>query len=198
MSGRVTETWRDALSRYADPKHCLNAARSLATSAEELASLARSDMDFVRNAVAGNPSASVDTLRSLAPTPITSWSDQEIALSLACNPLSPVDLLVRLLQSLAPLLNGGRDGRVAFDAARILCANPVVPLEHISALFSAPGVATRFRKVLARDSTRADVVALLLTDRSAVVRRRASQNPLASTASPRAAPPPTPVLPSPA
>ena len=174
---------RTTLSRHTDPKHRLNAAHSHATSAEELASLARSDMDFVRNAVAGNPNTSVDILRALVPTPLTSWSDQEIALSLACNPKSPVDLLVHLLQSLAPLLNGGRDGRVAFDAARILCANPVVPLESISALFSAPGVATRFREVLARDSTRADVLALLLKDRSAVVRRRASQNPHASTAS---------------
>ena len=103
---------------------------------------------------------------------------------------------MHLLQSLAPLLNGGRDGRVAFDAARILCANPVVPLERIAAMLAAPDVATRLRKVLARDSTRGDVVALLLTDRSAVVRRRASQNPLASAAITRADPAPAPVLPS--
>ena len=65
-------------------------------------------------------------------------------------------------------------------------------------MLSAPGVATRLREVLARDVTRGDLVALLLTDRSEVVRRRASQNPLASTALPGAAPAPTPVLPSPA
>jgi hypothetical protein len=77
-------------------------------------------------------------------------------------------------------------------------STPAVPLARISAALSAPSVATRFREVLARDVTRGDVVALLLTDRSEVVRRRASQHPLASAALSGAAPSPTPVLPSPA
>ncbi len=115
---------------------------------------------------------------------------------MACNPTSPADLLAHLLGALVPVLNGGRDGRVAFDAAVILCSTPTVPIARISAVLSAPGVATRLRVVLARDVTRGDVVALLLRDRSDVVRRRASRNPLASP--PRAALAPTPVLPSPA
>jgi hypothetical protein len=112
------------------------------------------------------------------------------------NPTSPADLLAHLLEALVPVLNGGRDGRVAFDAAVILCSTPTVPIARISAVLSAPGVATRLREVLARDATRGDLVALLLKDRSEVVRRRASQNPLASAAPPRAALAPTPVLPS--
>jgi hypothetical protein len=75
-------------------------------------------------------------------------------------------------------------------------STPAVPLARISAVLSASGVATRLREVLARDVTRGDVVALLLTDRSEVLRRRASQDPLASAAPPEAALAPTPVLPS--
>ena len=63
----------------------------------------------------------------------------------------------------------------AFDAGLLLCSRPSVPFEAILHLLNAEAVSVQFRKVVARESSRLDVVDNLVNDRSETVRARATE-----------------------
>jgi hypothetical protein len=164
------------MASYHGPKDYLDAARSDGTSVAELMMLAQSEYGFVRLAVARNPNASSAVLASLLPATLSrdSDSDQEIALAVARHDNAPVELLERLASALAPHLRAGRE-HLAFAAGVELCANPAVPFSALEGLLSPACSPVQFRKVVARDSRRRDVLDLLLSDPSSIVATRAKQ-----------------------
>ena len=164
------------MSKYSSPKDRQDAARSPVTSPDELYQLAMSDYGFVRLAVARNPNARPDTLRRLLPLTLSSWNDQDLAAAIIEHPGSSQELLALIAGMLVPVLDNGRDNHMAFRAGMLLCSQPTVDFTTIRKLLDAPTVATQFRKVVARECTRADVVAHLSTNRSETVRRRALEN----------------------
>lgn len=163
------------MDRYRSPKDRLDAARSPDTSGDELDRLASSDYDFVRLAVAKNPNTRSDTLERLRPGPLSSWNDQDIAKAITTHSNAGPELLTLIASDLVPLLDNGRAHRMAFDAGLLLCSRPSVPFEAILQLLSAEAVSVQFRKVVARESSRLDVVDNLVNDRSETVRARATE-----------------------
>ncbi len=162
----------EALGPYRSPKDWLEAARSLDTSPAELRRLARAPWDFVLTAVARNPNTEPDVLASLVPDDLNSWNEQDRAGGIASNPNTPVHVLVLLADRLRCVLDNNYGHTMGFQAGLELCANEKTPISAIVALLGC-NVAMQFRKVLARESCRRDVVELLLNDRSATVRKTA-------------------------
>lgn len=159
---------------YRSPKDYLDAAKSPHTSAEELERLAEAEYSFVRVAVASNPNTPLATLSRLLPHPIESWWEQEVAEAIAIHPNATSELLARLAAELIPLLDNGRHHHTAFRAGILLCCNPIIPFLVIRQLLDPMAVAMQFRKVVARESSRHDVLDHLARDRSETVRRRAT------------------------
>lgn len=78
-----------------------------------------------------------------------------------------------LATSLTPYLHAGRESHGAFGAAVALCCNTSAPFAALQALLSPAVGKPQFRKVVARESRRADVLALLASDVSTSVAARA-------------------------
>ncbi|WP_448543285.1 hypothetical protein [Roseiflexus sp.] len=163
------------MPRYHTPKEYLDAARSPETSSEELRDLATSPYDFVAIAVAQHPNTESDVLAALVPATIRSWNDQSLAVAIAQHPRTPIDVLETLAERLAPVLDNGRDNHMGFKAGVVLCCNPKTPLQCIATLLHSESVAMQFRKVVARETPRRDVLELLLNDRSETVRKQAQK-----------------------
>lgn len=163
------------MSKYHTPKDYQDAAKSLETSTEELRFLATTEYGFVRIAVAGNPNAEPDTLFNLVPEVIESWDDQTIALNIIQNPKTNLDTLCLLANKLIPLLDNGRGHQLAFKAGVHLCCNQTVPLEVLKALLDPEIISAQFRKVVARETRRKDVLDILISDRSEKVRKHAQK-----------------------
>ncbi|MFQ3684780.1 hypothetical protein [Roseiflexus sp.] len=164
------------MPRYRTPKEYLDAARSPETSSEELRALARSPYDFVATAVAQHPNTEPDVLAALAPVTITSWNEQALAAAIAHHPCTPVEALEMLAERLAPVLDNGRDHHMGFKAGVLLCCNPKTPVQAIATLLHSERVAMQFRKVVARETRRRDVLNLLLNDSSETVRKQAQKS----------------------
>lgn len=163
------------MRRYHSPKDYLDAARDPAASPEELRFLAGSVYDFVRLAVAEHPHAGADVLVALIPQHIESWNEQRLALALARHPNIPPHGLRVLAERLPAVLNRGRGNDNGLAAGSALCNNPHTPLDAIHTMLTDPRTSTDFRRRLAREATRADVLRLLLNDQSDVARRRAQE-----------------------
>jgi hypothetical protein len=163
------------MRRYHSPKDYLDAARDPAASPEELRFLAGSVYDFVRLAVAEHPHAEADVLVALTPQHITSWNEQRLALALARHPNTPAHGLRVLAERLPAVLNRGRGNDNGLAAGSALCNHPHTPLDAIHTMLADPRVSTDFRRKLAREATRTDVLRLLLNDQSDAVRRRAEE-----------------------
>ncbi len=163
------------MPRYHTPKEYLDAARSPATSPAELRALAKAPYSFVLTAVARNPHTESSVLTTLIPTVIKSWNDQELAAAIACHPHTTADALATLARRLIPMLDNGRGHQVGFKAGVLLCCNPMTPIHAIATLLHSEHVAMQFRKVVARETRRQDVLAILLADRSETVRRQAQK-----------------------
>lgn len=164
------------MSKNSSPKERQDAARSPVTSPDELDQLAMSDYGFVRLAVARNPNARPDTLRRLLPLTLSSWNDQDLAAAIIEHPGTSQELLVLIAGMLVAVLDHGRENGMAFRAGMLICSQPTVDFTTVRQLLDAPNIATQFRKVVARECTRLDVVEHLTTDRSETVRRRALEN----------------------
>jgi hypothetical protein len=159
--------------KYHSAKDYLDAATSPETSAAELEILAKSEYDFVRVGVAENPNITSEILASLIPSKIESWNEQALAAALSGNRKTPAEVLSLLAIELIPVLNHGRGNDQGFRAGVNLCCNLNTPLETIREVLNPEKVATQFRKAVARETRRRDVLSLLLTDRSETVRKRA-------------------------
>jgi hypothetical protein len=165
------------MAKYHLPKDYMDTARSLETSPEELEFLARNaPYEFILREVAGNPNTPPDVLLSLVPDVLNLFVRHEIAFALAGNPSTPVTALSLLAERLVPFLDNGRGNFMAFRAGIVLCSNPKTPIETIRNVLHPVKVSMQFRKVVARETTRSDVMELLLEDRSEKVRRRALEN----------------------
>lgn len=164
------------MPRYHTPKEYLDAARSPETSPEELRELATSPYDFVAVAVAQHPNTEPDVLAALLPVTITSWNEQALAAAIAQHPRTPVDALEMLVERLAPVLDNGREHQMGFKAGVLLCCNPQTPFQSIATLLRSERIAMQFRKVVARETRRRDVLELLLNDRSEIVRQMAQKS----------------------
>jgi hypothetical protein len=127
----------------------------------------------VRLAVAKNantPSVALERVLSLS---LKSYAEHEIAEAVAARTDAPPHALARLSAELLAHLHCGRESHVAFGAAVALCCNPAAPLEALVALLSPSASKPQFRKVVARESRRLDVLALLQSDVSSTVSERA-------------------------
>ncbi|MEM8486320.1 MAG: hypothetical protein AAF564_12280 [Bacteroidota bacterium] len=163
------------MSNHSGPKEYLVAARSFDTSADELAELSRSEYTFVRVAVAGNLKTKPEILHLMIPDKIEieSYPSQEIALQIALNVNSSRDTLKLLGEKLLPCLKVGRGAYDAFRTGVVLCCNSLVPIQTIERMLKPENASRQFRKVVARESRREDVLYLLLIDQSEKVRKRA-------------------------
>lgn len=160
------------------PKAQRDAAASPATDSYVLGQLAQSKLGFVRREVAANPNTPPTVLGGLMPATFNDNADQEIALALAGNPNSDERVLADLCRRLRPILDNGRSNRAGFSAGVVLASNPSTPFEALREMLNQDRTAIQFRKVVARETNRHDVLELLLEDRSERVRRRAEQNQL--------------------
>lgn len=161
------------MNEYHGPKDYLEAAKSSKTSADELNKLARSEHGFVRVAVAANHNTPVETLSFLVPDKIRTRREQELALALAQNPSVPAEILAILGQKLLPVLDNGRNHQVGFQTGIVLSSNAKTPMDTLQFILDEEKSAMQFRKVVARETNRKDVVELLLQDRSEKVRKQA-------------------------
>ena len=163
------------MSGYHTPKDYLDAAQSPATTVDELRKIAQSPFPFVAVAIANHPNVSTDILDALAPNEAHTWQQHEIAVAIGGNPKASPETLRRLLGLLVQALDNGRDHQMAFKAGVVICCNPDTPIDTIQEVLVSPQVAMQFRKVVARETSRLDVLDILLNDRSSTVKKRAQQ-----------------------
>jgi hypothetical protein len=165
-----------ALPEFHGPKDYLDAARSPDASATDLDQLARSPFVFVDIAVAGHAATSSNTLAFLlTKASPDDWNGDELLRAIACNPNSSSELLSTISERVPSLLHH-RDRRQGFAAGVALARRIDTPLEALASMLGDDRATTEFRRVVARESTRADVVALLRNDRSERVRSAANSN----------------------
>jgi hypothetical protein len=162
-------------SKYSGPREALAAARDPDASIASLRELATSEWPFVRAAVAKHPTADAELLRSLTPRAIAHERDAGIAQALAEHPRTPAEALGALAGLALPYLGEPRENRWAFALGVALSRHPSTPWTSVRPLLESSRAVTQFRKVVARESHRADVLALLAADRSETVRRAASR-----------------------
>ncbi|HVE58559.1 MAG TPA: hypothetical protein VNB22_17125 [Pyrinomonadaceae bacterium] len=162
--------------KYHSPKEYQDAAKSASTPVSELAYLAKSEYNFVRLAVANNPNVTEEILDSLIPSNFDSWNEQEISAALTGNLTASSQTLKKLAQGLEPFLNSGRNNDMAFIAGVNLFNHPNASIESLKDVLMFDKVSVLFRRKIARETKRKDVLDLLLKDPSEAVRKRASKN----------------------
>src|SRR5207253_3146507 len=122
-----------------------------------------------------HPNTDPRTLAELVPLNLNSAPSQYLALALAQNSRTPDYALRRLADEVETCLDNQRGHGTCFEIGVCLCCHPATPLEVIVPLLAPQNSATEFRKVVARESRRADVLQLLQTDRSETVRKQAQK-----------------------
>lgn len=162
--------------KYHSPKEYQDAAKSELTSVSELAYLAKSEYNFVRLAAANNPNITEEILDSLIPLNFDSWNEQEISAALTGNLKTSSQTLKKLAQSLTSYLNSGRNNDMAFIAGVNLFNHPNASIDSLKEVLSSGKISVLFRRKIARETKRKDVLDLLLKDKSEAVRKRASKN----------------------
>ncbi len=162
--------------RFADPKTALEAALSPATSEADLRVLASAAWNFVRDAVATNPSTPPDVLTALVPKALVLEDDFRIAGSLLQNTASPREIIVhiaRLAESVIPQFQPRNYyPRRLFEA---LASNPLADVDVLATFLDPACSPTHLRKWMARLSMHHDVLCHLASDRSETVRKRATK-----------------------
>lgn len=169
------------MKKFHGPKDYLDAARSLETTPDELDDLSNSEFGFVRKAVAANPRTRVKTLLKMIPEEIPkggdddAWRIQELALEIARNPNLTVELLTVLAQKFMPALDKVRTHHLAFHAGVFFCSDPRVPFSVIESIVNPERSTKWFRRVVARETKRKDVLELLAQDSSVKVTKKAQE-----------------------
>lgn len=161
------------MKKFHGPKEQLDAARSPETTSDVLDMLAESPYRFVQTAVAEHPNTQPWTLAVLVPFDLKLPPDQFLAAAISWNRHTPDYALARVGERVATYLDNQRGHEMCFEIGIALGCNPNTPLETISKLLEPERSATQFRKVVARETRRRDVLHLLQTDRSEVVREQA-------------------------
>jgi hypothetical protein len=165
-----------AQPEFHGPKNYLDAAKSESATSEELDRLARSPFVFVDIAVALHASTSSGTLAFLlTKASPDDWNGDELLRAIACNPNTSPEVLSEVSERVPTLLHE-RDRQQGFAAGVALTQRPDTPLEALTSMLGDDQATMEFRKVVARDTTRADVIALLRSDRSERVRNAANGN----------------------
>lgn len=162
--------------KYQSPKDYQDAAKSERTTVSELEDLAKSDYNFVKLAVANNPNATEEILDLLIPNRFDSWNEQEICVALTKNSKTSAKSLEKLAENLIPYLNSKRGNDMAFKAGVNLFTNSNVSINSLAKILNSKEVSVLFRRKIARETTRMDVLDLLLIDKSEAVRKRALKN----------------------
>lgn len=155
------------------PKEQQDAALDTAASPRDLHLLSQSEYGFVRVAVACNVNTADDDLERLIPSELSNYTSQEVCLAIANNPSASVRTLSALASRLEAHVGGDRDDRVAFAAGVQLCRHSNAPLESLMSLVESGS--TQFRKVVARETTRAEILDFLREDPSSTVQRAVSR-----------------------
>lgn len=162
--------------KYHSPKEYQDAAESELTPVSELSYLAKSEYSFVRLAVANNANVTETIIESLVPINMGSWNEQELSAALTKNPKTLPKTLGELAEKLTPFLNSARNNDMASQAGINLFCNPNTPIEALAEILKSDSVSVLFRRKIARETRRKDVLNLLLKDISEAVRKRASKN----------------------
>ena len=140
----------------------------------ELDELAGAPWEFVWLEVAKNLHAGPETLSRLVPAQAESWADQDRIAALAENPITRPEDLGRCVRLLIGYLDGGRPVN-AFRAGVALARNPLTPFGELKALLRHSKTGIEFRKVVARETSRPDVLLELANDPSPRVRGHAER-----------------------
>lgn len=165
------------MTKYKDQlERELDTARSSETTSDELDVLAESPYEAISIAVAEHPRTKPFTLATLVPMSIQSPYDLYIADALARNSNSPDYALKRLAWPVIRDLSSGPDREKCFEVCVALCANGNTPFEEIAKLLAPSLSWPELRLAVARETQRQDVLLLLHSDRSEVVRKQARQS----------------------
>ncbi|MHC4741783.1 MAG: hypothetical protein ACYS8Z_07730 [Planctomycetota bacterium] len=189
------------MGKYHGPKEYLEAAKSPDATLEELRELAKSPYDFVRVAVVRHPKCDMDLLRELAKSSYgsvrvaiarhpkcdmdlllslipenldKSW-DQELAIIVIENPNTPSEVLSSLAELFMGFVYSHAEDHGRFQGALSLCCDRRIPIDDIARLLQGERTSKHFRRIVARETRRRDVLDILLSDRSEIVRRRATK-----------------------
>jgi hypothetical protein len=162
------------MKRYRTVEEQLAAARSNATMPDILDILAEIPNEAILIAVAENPATSPLTLAGLVPTRLNSQKDRDMAFALAQNSHTPDHALAKLAAQVAQLHASGQDQDIWLMVGVALCCNPNTPFEQVAELLAPNRDTEEFRRIVAQETRRNDVLKLLQNDRSAKVRRQAA------------------------
>lgn len=161
--------------RFHSPRDYLELARSPDVTPEQLSELAGLGYAFVSVAVAEHPSTPAGVLERLLPRgDASAETDHELFVVLARHPSTPP----HVLRSIAARVPDGlhvRNAQRLFEAGIELFRRADVDLGLLVTLLEDPLTTTEFRKVAARETTRADVLEVFAGDRSERVRRAAAR-----------------------
>jgi hypothetical protein len=163
------------MRQYSGPQEQLIAAKAPEASPSELRILAASQYNFVQTAVAQHPNTEPEVLAQLTPSSLQTGPDQYLAAALAHNKRTPVEALLVLIRLVVPYLDNQRGHQECFEIGVALCCNPYIPVEALTTLLAQDYSAMQFRKVVARETRRHDILNLLKTDKSETVRNQASK-----------------------
>lgn len=163
-------------NNFHGPKDYLDAAKNPDATAEQLHDLAQTRWSFVDLAIASHETATPETLRHLlAKADFNAYSGSELLLAIASNPSAPADVLILVSEHVPELLHK-RDRQNAFAAGVALSLRQDTPLDALAELLTHDQVTTEFRKVVARETNRPDVLTILAADQSERVRNAARRN----------------------
>lgn len=164
------------MKKYTGPKDYVDAARDVLTPPDELSILALSDYVFVREAVAANPHTPTDALHALVPQGLFDDNDFKVAAALLRNPHISIATCNALISNISEVVStiSPRD-YLKNVMLEHLFVNKAVPLLTLRELLSSDSFPSHLRGRIARPETRADVLHLLLADKSESVRLRATR-----------------------
>jgi hypothetical protein len=106
----------------------------------------------------------------LVPQRADAYADQELVKAVAWHPNSDSETLARVAELIGGKLNGGRGNQVPFGAGVALFCRFDTPLASLTRLLDDPTTSTVFRRVVARETGREDILDLLANDPSELVR----------------------------
>ena len=160
--------------RFHGPKDYLDLARSPEATGNDLRELARSQYEFVVQAVAEHDATPPDVLATLVPPDLTTWNRAAILAALVRNVNTPVNALRDVPELVLARLQD-RDAQRPFEVGVALAERTDTPDELLIAMVSDARATTEFRKVIARQTTHPSLRAYLRSDRSDRVRRAADR-----------------------